>query len=59
MLDQKHYEETEELISKINEIRERMCYIIQIKSNLIDPEIIEISQELDLILNRYHELRKL
>lgn len=53
---QKLCEELQELMANINELRERMHLVIQVKTDLIDPEIVAISQELDLILNRYHEL---
>lgn len=53
---QKLHAELQELIGRINELRERMHIIIQVKKDLLDPEIVAISQKLDLTLNKYHEL---
>ncbi|MBC2581305.1 aspartyl-phosphate phosphatase Spo0E family protein [Clostridium sp. DJ247] len=50
------YKETGKLIIKIDEMREIMCKLIQEKSDLIDPEIVAVSQELDSVLNKYNKL---
>lgn len=46
----------EELIIKIDEMRKTMCDLIQEKANLVDPEVVQASQNLDSVLNKYHEL---
>lgn len=48
----------EELIIKIDETRKAMCDLIQQKLNLLDPEVVKASQNLDRILNEYHKLLK-
>lgn len=48
----------EELIQKIDETRKRMNDLIQEKENLVDPEVITVSQKLDSVLNDYNNLLK-
>lgn len=48
----------EELTIKIDEMRKIMCDLIQEKSNLVDPDVVQASQNLDKALNEYHELLK-
>ncbi|QGU95792.1 Spo0E family sporulation regulatory protein-aspartic acid phosphatase [Clostridium bovifaecis] len=43
-----------ELLSLIDEIRNRMTELLVEKGSLLDPEVIKISQELDKALNRYY-----
>ena len=35
-----------------------MCDLIQERANLIDPEVVQASQNLDKALNEYHDLLK-
>ncbi len=43
---------------KIIELRDRMHRLIESKQELIDPEIVSISQELDKLLNIYNDIKK-
>ena len=47
--------ELEELIKQIEELRLRMIKIKEGRS-YTDPEVITASQELDAVLNKYHEM---
>ncbi|MCT4605557.1 MAG: aspartyl-phosphate phosphatase Spo0E family protein [Marinisporobacter sp.] len=40
--------------SKIRYLRKDMQGLIEQKNNLLDPEVIRISQELDMVLNQYN-----
>ncbi|QZY54804.1 aspartyl-phosphate phosphatase Spo0E family protein [Crassaminicella profunda] len=40
--------------SKIRYLRKDMQNLIEQKDNLLDPEVIRISQELDVVLNQYN-----
>jgi Spo0E like sporulation regulatory protein. len=46
----------EDLLKKIDETRNYMDDMIKEKSNLLDPEIIVVSQMLDSILNEYYKI---
>lgn len=46
----------ENLIKRINETRNYLNDMIKEKSNLLDPEIIAVSQSLDSILNEYNKI---
>ncbi len=46
----------EELTRKIEEVRALMHEIIQEKPNLVSPQVVEISQLLDDLLNEYHDM---
>lgn len=48
----------EELLTKIDELRKIMCNLIDRQSNLLDPKVVQASQNLDDALNSYHELLK-
>ncbi len=48
----------EELLIKIDELRKIMCNLIDEQSNLLDPKVVQASQNLDEALNFYHELLK-
>lgn len=41
---------------QISKLRNNMYALIDKKNNLIDYEIVNISQTLDSLLNRYHEI---
>lgn len=43
--------------ARIRYLRNNMHNLIEQKDNLLDPEIIRISQQLDILLNKYN-LRK-
>lgn len=45
-----------ELIIKIDEMRKAMCNLINEKSDLLDPKVVQASQNLDEVLNSYHKL---
>lgn len=46
----------EELIRKIEEIRNHMYDLISEKTDLLDPEVVRISQMLDITLNEYFKV---
>lgn len=46
------------LLKKIEEIRALMNKLIEEKDELIDPEIVEVSQQLDRLLNEYNDILK-
>jgi hypothetical protein len=46
----------EVLTQKIEEIRTLMLEIMKEKSELVDPEVVEVSQLLDTLLNEYHNM---
>lgn len=49
--------EIRELIQKIESIKIRLYELIP-KKDLLDPEVIEISQQLDKLLTKYYEIMK-
>lgn len=51
-------ENNKNINKKIREMREALVDIINEKSNLLDPEVIAASQELDEALNEYNNLLK-
>ncbi len=49
--------EIEEILSKVEELREKLNKLAQNKNEkLTDPKIIAVSRELDILLNTYHKL---
>jgi len=46
----------EEIEKMIYEMRQTLHTIINEKNNLLDPEVIAVSQELDATLNEYNNL---
>ncbi|MZK53977.1 Spo0E family sporulation regulatory protein-aspartic acid phosphatase [Clostridium beijerinckii] len=48
--------EMENINNKINMMRKLLQDLINEKSNLLDPDVILVSQELDEILNEYNKL---
>lgn len=46
----------EELLFEIGELRKNMCNLIETKLNLLDPKVVQASQELDKALNSYYAL---
>lgn len=51
--------EIQDLMLKINETRDQMINLLKEKENPLDPQVIEISQLLDSLLNDYYKvLRK-
>lgn len=46
----------DELLEKIEQVRTRMIDLSKVKP-LTDAEMIEVSEELDLLLNRFERLR--
>ncbi|WP_026888339.1 aspartyl-phosphate phosphatase Spo0E family protein [Clostridium beijerinckii] len=48
--------EMENINNKINVMRKLLQDLINEKSNLLDPDVILASQELDEILNEYNKL---
>ncbi|SFC16779.1 aspartyl-phosphate phosphatase Spo0E family protein [Clostridium uliginosum] len=51
-------EKIEAVNKKICEMRQLLQDLINEKSNLLDPEVIIVSQELDKALNEYNNLLK-
>lgn len=47
---------TKEIINKIEELRQSMYQIINEKQALTDAELVELSQEIDKLLNEYNKL---
>jgi hypothetical protein len=45
------------LIKRIERLRKKLIRI-GMNKNLVDPEVVEISQQLDILLNRYYEIRQ-
>lgn len=43
------------LLKRIEGLREKL-YDIGLNRNLIDPEVIQVSQQLDQLLNQYHRI---
>lgn len=50
--------EYNELLTLINHLRNQMIDLIIRKDNLLDPEVIKISQDLDRLLNKYYTILK-
>jgi len=48
----------EKMEIKIHLLRDRMYRLIEEKSKLVDPEVVDISQELDKLLNMYNEIQR-
>lgn len=48
----------EQLMLRIDEMRKQMNDLIQEKENLVDPEVVAASQELDSVLNDYNNILK-
>lgn len=44
------------LLKKIERLRKKLNEF-GLRHNLIDPEVVELSQQLDLLLNQYQEIR--
>ncbi|WMJ82040.1 aspartyl-phosphate phosphatase Spo0E family protein [Clostridium sp. MB40-C1] len=42
------------LLKKIEEVRSLMNQLVSEKSELIDPELVKLSQRLDILLNEYN-----
>lgn len=49
-------DELKELDTLISEMRNKLHLIIETKENLLDPEVIAASQDLDRILNEHSKL---
>lgn len=49
----------EEILSKIEELRDLMNQLIKEKELLTDTELVSLSQELDKNLNKYNRLLKI
>ncbi|CAM2743396.1 aspartyl-phosphate phosphatase Spo0E family protein [Hathewaya histolytica] len=43
------------LLKKIEELRSLMNQLISEKADLIDPDVVLLSQKLDILLNEYNE----
>lgn len=50
--------EIEELNVKIEELRNNMNSLIELKEDTLDTEVIRISKMLDDLLNEYEEIKK-
>lgn len=48
--------ELEQLINEIEELRAKMIKVKEVKKVYSDPEVVAVSQELDILLNRYQEI---
>ncbi|MDT8719394.1 aspartyl-phosphate phosphatase Spo0E family protein [Clostridium sp. 19966] len=48
----------DKLLLLIEETRNHMTELLLDKGNLIDPEVLKVSQELDQVLNEYHNFIK-
>lgn len=46
----------EEIANKIDKLRGELHNLITQKDSLLDPEIIDVSQMLDVVLNKYNEI---
>ncbi|RKD28806.1 aspartyl-phosphate phosphatase Spo0E family protein [Thermohalobacter berrensis] len=42
-------------MNKMECLRRRLHYLIKNKNNLLDPEVISVSQQLDRVLNNFHK----
>ncbi|MCY6958307.1 aspartyl-phosphate phosphatase Spo0E family protein [Clostridium brassicae] len=42
------------LLKKIEEVRSLMHQLVSEKSALVDPELVKLSQKLDILLNEYN-----
>lgn len=49
-------DKVEELILKIDEMKSQMNNLIEQKEDLVDLEVVEVSQKLDSILNDYNSI---
>lgn len=45
------------LLRRIERLRKKLIKI-GMNRNLVDPEVVEVSQQLDILLNQYYELRQ-
>lgn len=50
--------ELKELINKIEEMKKYLARLIELKQDLVDPDVIAVSKMLDIVLNDYNELIK-
>lgn len=46
------------IIKRIGKLRRKMHDLIYEKSSLIDMEVVKVSQELDSVLNQYHQIQQ-
>lgn len=51
-------DEKRKMMKKIQELKKKMDKIIQERPSLIDNEVVKISQEVDVLLNKYHEMKQ-
>lgn len=45
-----------ELIAKIEKTRSRLQNLLMQKNNLLDNDVLSVSQELDMLLNKYYQI---
>lgn len=46
----------ERIKCKINELRKKLIQLINEKQNLLDPDVVSTSQQLDDVLNEYNKM---
>lgn len=46
-----------EIIRKIEELRQLMYQLMNERTVLTDPDLVALSQEIDMLLNEYNELK--
>jgi len=51
--------ELDSLLKKINKLREKMEALALIKGSLSDPEVVAISQRLDVFIVKYQKIKTL
>lgn len=49
-------EKLQDITNQIRHLRHKMHELIDKKGDLLNPEVINISQRLDHVLNQYHEV---
>ncbi len=54
-MEEYNIKNTDNIEIRIECLRRRLHYLIKHKNNLLDPEIILLSQQLDKVLNNFHE----
>jgi hypothetical protein len=45
------------ILRRIEKLRKKLIKI-GMRRNLVDPEVVEVSQQLDVLLNKYFEVRR-
>jgi len=45
------------LLKKIRFLRNKLVELVEVKGDLLDPEVLNVSKQLDIVLNEYNKLK--